>query len=80
MRASIRSLLAYCMPSNALRASIRSAYGFPGMHASPGNSLIGGVSTTYGAKHRVMARDFFSALCIPSLTAYSAGVCMLPGY
>ena len=52
----------------------------PGMHASPGNSLIGGVSTTYGAKHRVMGRDFFSALCIPSLTAYSAGVCMLPGY
>ena len=47
MRASIRSLLAYCMPSNALRASIRSAYGFPGMHASPGNSLIGGVSTIY---------------------------------
>ena len=48
MRASIRSLLAYCMPSNALRASIRSAYGFPGMHASPGNSLIGAVSTHAG--------------------------------
>ena len=76
----VPSLDHMCCMCNALRASIRSARDSPGMHASPGNSLIGGVSTTYGAKHRVMARDFFSALCIPSLTAYSAGVCMLPGY